>query len=253
MTARAPSATAFTTSPPRRTPPSSSTSTWSPTAVGDRRQRPDRGRGAVEVVAAVVGHRDRADAGVHRPLRVVHPDHALEQERAAPLLAQPGQVVPARRRGLHPLAVRVEERRRVLAGQGHVRHAEVRRPAGPRVPGQPAGPDDRLRGVPHHGPQVDPVRDRRAAPVPRMREGPVRGDDQPDGAGGPGPLRPGPGSGPGRRTSRPGRTSSGWPRPPPRPACWRRSSGPSRCRGPPRPGRPRPRRPGAPPARRSGR
>ncbi len=33
MTARAPSATAFTASPPRRTPPSSSTSTWSPTAA----------------------------------------------------------------------------------------------------------------------------------------------------------------------------------------------------------------------------
>ena len=32
ITARAPSASAFTTSPPRRTPPSSSTSAWSPTA-----------------------------------------------------------------------------------------------------------------------------------------------------------------------------------------------------------------------------
>src|SRR4029450_8518754 len=81
MTALAPSARALATSPPRRMPPSISTSTWSPTPpapaapvhqpphlvparLGHRGQGTDRRRGAVEVVAAVVGHRDRGDAGV---------------------------------------------------------------------------------------------------------------------------------------------------------------------------------------------
>ena len=84
--------------------------------VGDRRQRADRRRRAVEVVAAVVGHRDRGDAGVDGAAGVVDAHDALEHERAVPLLAQPGDVVPGRRRRLHPLAVGAEERRRRLAG-----------------------------------------------------------------------------------------------------------------------------------------
>ena len=78
-----------------------------------RGQHPDRRRGAVEVVAAVVRHRDRGDAGVDGALGVVDPHDALEHERPAPLLTQPRDVVPRRQRRLHPLAVRAEERRAV--------------------------------------------------------------------------------------------------------------------------------------------
>ena len=85
ITARAPSASALTTSLPRRTPPSSSTSAWSPTASTIARQRADRRRRAVEVVAAVVGDRQRGGADVlDRAPRVVDPHHALEHERPVP-------------------------------------------------------------------------------------------------------------------------------------------------------------------------
>ena len=105
---------ALTTSLPRRMPPSSSTSTWSPTA-------------------SAIGGSARIGAGV--PSRLLPPwldteiavtpastarcasstrHDALEHERPAPLLAQPGDVVPGRRRRLHPLAVGAEERRRRL-------------------------------------------------------------------------------------------------------------------------------------------
>jgi mycofactocin system glycosyltransferase len=93
--------------------------------VADRRQRPDGGRRAVQVVAAVVGHRDRGSADVDRPTGVVGTHHALDHERAAPLLAQPGQIIPGGRRGLQPLAVDVEERGGRLAGRGHVGDGEV--------------------------------------------------------------------------------------------------------------------------------
>ena len=62
-----------------------------------------------------------------------------------------------------------------------------------------------------------------------LDERPVQGEDQPDRPGGAGPLDPRRASARGCRPSRSGRTSAGWPRPPPRPACWRTSSAPSPC------------------------
>ena len=66
-TARAPSASALTTSPPRLIPPSKRISISSADCLDDRGQRADRGRRAVEVVAAVVGDRERV--GADRPPR----------------------------------------------------------------------------------------------------------------------------------------------------------------------------------------
>ena len=95
----------------------------------------------------------------------------------------------------------------------------------------------RLRREPQHRREVDLLGDARAAPVAAVRERPVQRDDQPDGAGGAGPLDALQRSARGCPTSTPGRTSAGWPRRPPRSACWRTSSGPSPCRGPRRRGR----------------
>ena len=99
--------------------------------VDDRRQRADRRRRAVEVVAAVVGDRDRVGADLDRAAGVVGVHHALDQKRAAPLLAQPGEVLPGRLRGHHPLAVGAEEGRRRLAPAAEVRggRAPARRPS----------------------------------------------------------------------------------------------------------------------------
>src|SRR3546814_1148849 len=77
--------------------------------VGDEREGPDGGRGGVEVVATVVRDADGAVAGVDRAPRVVDAHDALEHERTVPLLAQPAQVVPARRGRAHPLAAGLEE------------------------------------------------------------------------------------------------------------------------------------------------
>jgi hypothetical protein len=55
--------------------------------AGDSREGADGGRGAVEVVAAVVRDRNGADTGVHRSLGVVDPAHALQHEGTSPLLA----------------------------------------------------------------------------------------------------------------------------------------------------------------------
>ena len=59
--------------------------------------------------------RDGGGADVDAAARVVGPHDALDHERGALLLAQPGDVGPAGRRGLHPLAVDAEERRSGLA------------------------------------------------------------------------------------------------------------------------------------------
>src|SRR5829696_85591 len=49
--------------------------------VGYRLDHADGGRGAVEVVAAVVGDRDARDPRIDRPQRVVHAADPLEHER----------------------------------------------------------------------------------------------------------------------------------------------------------------------------
>src|SRR6185437_5103535 len=59
----------------------------------DARQHADRGWGAVQVVAAVVGHRDRRYPGVSRPFGVVDPGNSLDHERPAPLFTEPLHVV----------------------------------------------------------------------------------------------------------------------------------------------------------------
>ena len=187
--------------------------------------------------------------------RVVDPHDALEHERPVPLLAQPGDVVPRRRRRLHPLAVGAEERRRgsppggAMFGHGQVR-AAARCVANVA---QPARRSSDLGRELEHRLEVELLGDRRAAPVAAVRERPVERDDQPDGAGRRGRARCAAASRRACRTSTAGRTSAGWPRRPPRSACSRTSSGPSPCRAPRPRGRPRPRRRGARPARRSAR
>ena len=58
----------------------------------DRRQLLERGRRPVELAAAVVGDDDRVGAGVDDGARVVDRLDALDDDRAVPRLAQPGEV-----------------------------------------------------------------------------------------------------------------------------------------------------------------
>ena len=121
-----------------------------PDGLGDRGQGADRGGGAVEVVAAVVGHRDRGDACVDGPPGVVRVHDPLHHEGAVPLLAKPGHVRPGRQRGAHPLAVGAEERRGLLTGGGEVRRGEVGEAAAARplqhVAAAAASPPGRTAG-----------------------------------------------------------------------------------------------------------
>jgi predicted ATPase/DNA-binding CsgD family transcriptional regulator len=156
----------------------------------DGRQRPDGGRRPVQVVAAVVGHRHRGRARVDRAARVIRPHDPLDQERPVPPGTDPGDVVPRGRRDRLPRAVSREEAGSRLAGRPEVRHGEVRQAAVPGPPGEVARPRQHLRGVPEHGPCVQPLRYRRAAPVTAAGERPVERDDQRLRAGRPRPQRP---------------------------------------------------------------
>ena len=192
-------------------PPSSNTSISSPTASAIAGSaRIDAGR-PVQVVAAVIGHRNCRNTGVHSAFRVVDPHHALEHERSAPQLAQPGDVLPGRRRGAHPLAVGREERR-----------ARLRRAA----PGwAPAGPADAWSWPScqsHRGlvspsgsirtivAQVHLLGDLRATPVAAVREAPVGGRRSGRPRRPPGRAPPARRSRRGRRASTPGRRAWGW-------------------------------------------
>ena len=106
-----PSAIALTTSLPRRMPPSRSTSTWSPTAAttaGRERIAPGVPSRLLppcvetEMAETPASTARRASSGRLMP---------LSRNGPAPLLAEPGDVLPAGQRGLHPLAVGAEERR----------------------------------------------------------------------------------------------------------------------------------------------
>ena len=73
------------------------------------------------------------------------------------------------------------------------------------------------------------LRDARAAPVAALRERPVERHDDARRAGGPRALDPRQDLRRACPTSTAGRRSWGWPRRPPRPACWRTRTGPSPC------------------------
>ena len=126
MTALAPSASALTASLPRRMPPSSRTSIWSPTAAATA--------GRARMVAGVPSRllppwfdtemalTPASTARLASSTRVT----PLSMNGAAPLLAQPGHVLPTGRRGPHPFAVGAEERRPGLALGHHVRRRSGR-------------------------------------------------------------------------------------------------------------------------------
>ena len=132
----------------------------------------------------------RGDAGVDGPLGVVYPGDPLEHERVAPLLAQPGHVLPAGRRRLHPGPVGGEEWGPRLTLLGHVRCGEIGQLTGFGEGVQPAGTGKRFGGEAGHRLQAQGLGDHRTAPIAAVRERPVQGGDQPDGSGGAGPLYP---------------------------------------------------------------
>src|SRR5689334_9807353 len=151
-------------------PPSSSTSTCPPTAAATA--------GRARMVAGVpsrslppwldtdIAVAPASTARLASSMRVM----PLTRNGPAPQLAQPGYVLPGRRRRGGPLGVGAEERGRGLARRDHVRHRQVRRAEGPGVGGQPPRPHYGLRRVPHYGRQVYPLGDLRATPVPAVGE-----------------------------------------------------------------------------------
>ncbi len=139
----------------------------------------------------MVGHRNGRNPGVHGTFGVIDAHHSFEHEGPAPQFPNPGDVLPGGRWGAHPLAVGGEERRAgVAAAVGLVRGGQRRRfeRLGPLQ--EPARPHHALRGHLDRGADVHLLRDLGTAPVAAVRETPVGGDDQADGAGGAGPLHP---------------------------------------------------------------
>jgi len=124
--------------------------------IDNRAEGPDRRRGAVEIVAAVVGHGDGRHACVHCPSGVVDAHHALAQERAVPLSPQPGDVVPGPWRRLHPFAVGPEERRgRAAVLRRQVRRGQIGQIAGPQEPGQPRWAQQRFGRESDHRQEIE--------------------------------------------------------------------------------------------------
>ena len=89
---------ALTMSLPRRMPPSSRISVWPSTACDDFGQHANGRRDAVELPRAVIRHDDRRRALGDRAPRIVGGVHALGDDRPAPRLADPLEVVPRRHR-----------------------------------------------------------------------------------------------------------------------------------------------------------
>ena len=185
----------------------------------------------------------RASSTRITPLSMNGPSHCSRSQRRSSQLG--GGVTSIRRRRRRTCGAA----RRGRATLGTVRSGG-RRLA--KLQSQPR-PGERLRGEPQHRAQVHLLGDLWAAPVAAVRERPVERDDQPDRAGGARALDP-----LARSLARAGPVEleehlAGWPRRPPRSACSRTSSVPSRCRARPPRARPPPRRRDGPTARRSAR
>ena len=168
-------ATALTTSLPRRTPPSITTSTWSPTVSAIVGQHADRGGRTVEVVATMVRHRDRRDAGIDRPLGII--DAITPLSMNGPPHCSRSQATSSQVGGgvcIH-LAVRLEERRR--AALPEVAKLGTSRPAADPRPSPTQQPswfgDQRREGAASSSATSMRCGDQRAAPVAGMRERPV--------------------------------------------------------------------------------
>ncbi len=56
------------------------------------------GGGGVELAACVVGDPDRVDAGLFKRCRILGAQHAFDDQRAVPCVAQPFEIVPVGRR-----------------------------------------------------------------------------------------------------------------------------------------------------------
>ncbi len=185
-TARAPSASALTTSEPRRTPPSSSTSTWSPTAsamglstrivagVPSRLLPPWL---LTEIASTPTSTARSASSTRQMPLSMKAFRRSLARSgpstrRPATWLAQSSSTRSTpRRRSAPPRGCR-------RPGRREVGHGEVGDRTRPGKRGEPAGLGRDGRRHPDHGAQIDLVGDLRATPVTPHREGPVERRDE---------------------------------------------------------------------------
>jgi len=139
----------------------------------------------------VIRHRDRRDARVDRTLGLVDPVDALHHEVPVPLFTQPRHVGPGGRRCLHPVDVGIEETGHGVVADRVVRHTERGETPRERPLEGPARADDSLVEVPREDSEVHLLGDVGTAPVAGGVERPVEGEDDPDGAGGLGPLESG--------------------------------------------------------------
>jgi hypothetical protein len=99
-------------------------------AIADRiahaRDAIDRRRRGLELPAAVIGDHDRRGADLHGMLRILDRLQSLDGERTAPLLDQPGHVVPVQRTVV--LTVHVFDDRRVCVRHDGIAMREVGEP-----------------------------------------------------------------------------------------------------------------------------
>ena len=105
-TPRAPSASAIAMSSPRRTPPSTQTSSPAVDRGDDLGEHVDAGRDAIELARAVVADDDAVDAVLDREPRVLGGEDALEHDRQRRPAPDRGEVGPGQgpRHGRGPAA-----------------------------------------------------------------------------------------------------------------------------------------------------
>jgi hypothetical protein len=112
------------------------------------------GRCSIEVVAPVIGDRDRSDSRLHRSLSIDNAHDALEHDGSTPDFACPSDVVPRWQRCLHPLAVGAKDGRGRLSRFGQVRCGEIRHVTALGEVEQPPRPRHAFRCEPEHGLEV---------------------------------------------------------------------------------------------------
>ena len=195
MTARAPRASALTTSPPRRIAAVEQDLDLVADGVDDRRQAPGSGAGVPSrLLPPWLDTEIGGGADVDRAAGVVRAHDPLDGEGAAPLLAEPPDVVPASAAvyRIHcPYAPKNVGG--LLAGArpgcGTVRSGSVAAARASRA-GSGAGRSPLARSGDHRL-EVELLRDGAGCPSSRpRRERPVQGDDERLGAGVPGAVCP---------------------------------------------------------------
>src|SRR5690606_9326631 len=124
----------------------------------------------IQIVSTMVGDRNRRHTAIDGTLRVIDPGYAFDHERSVPILSQPGEVVPGRRRCLHPFTVRTEKGGGLLIGRRDVRRRQVGEVTRTRVRSKPAWSSEYLRRKAYGDLGIDLLWNERTSPVSAVRK-----------------------------------------------------------------------------------